>query len=421
MKKIFKLAMIFSLLAALTVPGACSSARYELTTSVEPAGAGTVSPGGTYDEGSNVRIKATPAENYAFDGWSGDVSGSSSEQTITMNSDKTVTAHFKMTEPEPETVDEALSESEPEPVYYTLTARAEPANAGSVTPSAGKFMEGTTVTLVAIPQLGYSVSKWGGDISGISSSVAVTMDSDKEITVYFEVIQGTDTIKQFTLTTSVYPENSGAVDPSGGKYNTNAKLTVTAMPADGYEFHHWSGGISGTSETVSFNIIDDTSITAVFEESGDLTLSSPVFTDEGNLPELYSCNGEDISPELSWSGVPANTASFVLIMDDPDAPQGTFTHWVIYNIPPDARALHENIPKEENLSDGSIQGINNFAEHGYGGPCPPTGQRHEYRFVLYAVDIVLDLSPYAATKSSVLAGIQGHILEQTRISGYYQR
>ena len=107
-------------------------------------------------------------------------------------------------------------------------------------------------------------------------------------------------------------------------------------------------------------------------------------------------------------------------MDDPDAPQATFVHWVVYNIPADTRSLQENIPIVAELPDGSIQGINNFADHGYGGPCLAQGQRHEYRFTLYAVDTVIVLSPYSATKSSVLAAIEGHTVEQTRISVFFQ-
>ena len=107
-------------------------------------------------------------------------------------------------------------------------------------------------------------------------------------------------------------------------------------------------------------------------------------------------------------------------MDDPDAPPSTFVHWVVYNIPADTRSLQENIPIGAELPDGSIQGINNFADQGYGGPCLSQGQRHEYRFTLYAVDKTIILSPYSATKNAVLASIEGHILEQTRITVFFE-
>ena len=420
MKIIMRLILAFSLLTALITAGACSPIQHELTTSVEPAGSGTVSPGGTYEEGSNVRITATPKEGYTFDSWGGDASGSSTEQTISMNADKTITAHFKIKEPaekEPSTE----PEPEPEPVYHTLTAKSEPSYAGSVTPSEGKFKEGSTVNLIATPQPGYSVKVWGGDVAGsISNSVSITMNEDKEVTVYFEVTQGTTQIKQYNLNTSVEPANGGIINPSNNKYNVHARVILTVMPADGYDFHHWGGDISSSESTISFNIDEDMSVVAYFEEAGDLTLSSPVFTDKGDLPKLYTCGGEDISPELSWRGIPFETKSFVLIMDDPDAPQSTFVHWVVYNIPVDTRSLQENITIVAELPDGSIQGINNFGDQGYGGPCLALGQKHEYRFTLYAVDTMIVLSPYSATKSSVLASIENHILEQTRITAYFQ-
>jgi Raf kinase inhibitor-like YbhB/YbcL family protein len=420
MKVIFRIILLISLLTTLTAVNACSPITYELTTSVEPADSGTVSPGGTYEEGSNIRVTATPREGYIFDRWSGDTSGTSTEQIITMNANKTVTAHFKMEEQEEEEPSPE-PETEPEPVYYTLTVKTEPSYAGSVTPSEGKFKEGTTVNLIATPQPGYSVKVWGGDVAGsISNSVSVTMNGDKEITVYFEMTQEPAHVKQYTLTASVEPANGGIINPSDNKYNVHAKVVLTAMPADGYEFHHWGGNISSSDNPVSFNMDGDMSVVAYFEEAGDLTLSSPVFTNKGDLPELYTCGGEDISPALSWKGVPFETRSFVLIMDDPDAPQSTFVHWVVYNIPVYTRSLQENMPMMAELPDGSIQGINNFGDHGYGGPCLSQGQKHEYRFTLYAVDTVIVLSPYSATKSSVLAAIDGHIVEQTRISVYFQ-
>lgn len=418
MKIILRLILVVTLLTGLTAASACLPIQYELTTSVEPAGSGTVSPGGTYDEGSNVRVTAAPKEGYKFDRWSGDVSGSSTELTISMNTNKNVIAHFKSTEPEEQ---EPVVEPDPEPVYYTLTAKTEPSYAGSVTPSEGKFKEGTTVNLIATPKPGYSVKIWGGDVAGsISNSVSITMNEDKEVTVYFEIDQATVNVKQYTLSTSVEPANGGLITPSDDKYNVHAKVILTAMAADGYEFHHWGGNLSSSVNPVSFNINEDMSVIAYFEEAGDLTLSSPVFTDKGELPELYTCGGEDISPALSWKGVPFETKSFVLIMDDPDAPQATYTHWVVYNIPVDTRSLPENTPVMATLPDGSIQGINNFGNNGYGGPCLSFGQRHEYRFTLYAVDSMIVLASYSATKNAVLAAIEGHILEQTRITVYFE-
>ena len=193
-KIILRLVLVFSLLTALITTSACTPIRYELTTSVEPSDAGTVSPGGIFNEGSNIRVTATPKEGYIFDSWSGDASGPSTEQTILMNADKTITAHFKMKEQEKEPPVEPVVT---EPVYYNLTVKSEPSYAGSVTPSEGKFKEGTNVNLIATPQPGYSVKVWGGDVAGsISNSVSITMNEDKEVTVYFEVTQGTTTVKK---------------------------------------------------------------------------------------------------------------------------------------------------------------------------------------------------------------------------------
>jgi Raf kinase inhibitor-like YbhB/YbcL family protein len=417
-KKILRPGLVLLLLMSLITVSACTPIQYELTTSVEPADSGTVSPGGTYDEGSIIRVTATPEEGYVFDRWSGDASGSSTEQTILLNANKNVIANFTLIEPEKE---EPPEEIVTEPVYYALTVKSIPSYAGSVTPSEGKFKEGTTLNLIATPQPGYSVKIWGGDVAGsVSNSVSVTMNKDKEVTVYFELTPVTTPPKQYTVTTSVQPANGGIVTPSGEKYNTHAKAILTAMPADGYAFHHWGGNVTSSESTVSFNVNADMSVVAYFEEAGDLTLSSPVFTDKGELPELYTCGSEDISPALSWWGTPFETRSFVLIMDDPDAPQSTFVHWVVYNIPAEIRSLQENTPIGAELPNGSTQGINNFADQGYGGPCLSQGQRHEYRFTLYAVDTTITLSPYSATKNAVLASIEGHILEQTRISVYFQ-
>ncbi len=407
-KIILRLVLTGILLIALLINSACSPVQYELTTSVEPSGSGTVSPGGTYDAGSNIRVIATPKEGYVFDRWSGDVSGSSTDQTISMNADKNITAHFKL-------------EVKEEPVFYTLTVKSEPSYGGSVTPSGGTFEDGTVVNLTATPQPGYTVKVWGGDVAGsISNSVSVTMNDDKEITVYFDVVKEPVQPKQYTLTSSVQPSNGGIITPSGDKYNVHAKVILTAMPADGYEFHHWGGDISSSDVTTSFTIDNDMSVIAYFVEAGSLILSSPVITDGGNIPELYTCAGEDISPEFSWQGVPFETKSFVLIVDDPDAPQATFTHWIVYNIPADIRKLPENIPFATELPDGSMQGINNFGKQGYGGPCPALGQRHEYRFTLYAVDTMIVLSPYGASKNAVLSSIEGHIVEETRITAFFR-
>ena len=149
-------------------------------------------------------------------------------------------------------------------------------------------------------------------------------------------------------------------------------------------------------------------------------LASDAFENNGYIPARYTCKGEDVSPPLSWSDVPKGTKSFVLIMDDPDAPMGTWIHWVAYNIPGGSRSLEENIPQRISFDSGMKQGINSFRRVGYGGPCPPPGPAHRYFFQLYAIDTQLDLLP-GATKGAVLKAIQGHVIDRTQLIGIFKR
>jgi hypothetical protein len=151
-----------------------------------------------------------------------------------------------------------------------------------------------------------------------------------------------------------------------------------------------------------------------------LDLSSPAFQEGSKIPTKYSCQGQDVSPALRWGEPPQGTRSFALIMDDPDAPGGVFTHWVIFNVPSDTRDLPEAVPAQAQLSDGSLQGKNDFGGTGYGGPCPPPGSAHRYQFTLYALDRMLDLKA-GVTKKQVLDAMKGHILAQGQLTGTYQR
>ncbi len=150
-----------------------------------------------------------------------------------------------------------------------------------------------------------------------------------------------------------------------------------------------------------------------------MTLTSTAFTHGAMIPKRYTCDDQDISPPLSWSEPPEKTQSFALIMDDPDAPMGTWVHWVIYNIPVTARALPEGVPADGDLPDGSRQGRNSWRKIGYGGPCPPSGT-HRYFFKLYALDTVLALAA-GATKDELLKAMEGHILAQAELMGRYTR
>jgi Raf kinase inhibitor-like YbhB/YbcL family protein len=150
-----------------------------------------------------------------------------------------------------------------------------------------------------------------------------------------------------------------------------------------------------------------------------MTVTSPAFTNGGAIPVKYTCDGEDISPALSWSGAPSGTLSSAIVMDDPDAPGGTFTHWLVYDIPAVIHGLPEAAPAMPEFETGMKQGNNGFGKTGYGGPCPPKGSSHHYVFTVYALDITIDL-PAGASKSQVLAAIEGHILGRGQLTGTFR-
>jgi Raf kinase inhibitor-like YbhB/YbcL family protein len=163
-----------------------------------------------------------------------------------------------------------------------------------------------------------------------------------------------------------------------------------------------------------------------------IQLRSSVFSDGGMIPKTFTCDGSDQSPPLEWSGVPSSARTLALICDDPDAPAGTWSHWVVFNLSPGVKALKEGVPPEETVSaavlrtepaadkaSASRQGQNDFGKIGYGGPCPPSGT-HRYFFRLYALDAGLELGS-RATRADLLKAIQGHILAEGRLIGKYQR
>lgn len=151
-----------------------------------------------------------------------------------------------------------------------------------------------------------------------------------------------------------------------------------------------------------------------------LSVSSPAFQEGEKIPAKYTCQGQDISPPLAWSGAPEETKTLALIMDDPDAPGGVFTHWVIFNLPADSHSLPEAVPTETESPRDALQGRNDFGKIGYGGPCPPPGYPHRYRFTLYALDRQLSLKA-GSSKQQVLDATRGHTLAQGQLAGTYQR
>jgi Raf kinase inhibitor-like YbhB/YbcL family protein len=152
---------------------------------------------------------------------------------------------------------------------------------------------------------------------------------------------------------------------------------------------------------------------------GKIDIQSPAFQDGGAIPKLYTCKGKNVSPPLSWSAVPAGTQSIALIVDDPDAPKGTFDHWVVFNLPPDSKGLPEAVPPGKSLSDGAEQGVTTNRKNGYLGPCPPSGV-HRYFFRIYALDKKTDLKS-GATKSELLKAMLGHVLSEGQLMGTFSK
>lgn len=158
---------------------------------------------------------------------------------------------------------------------------------------------------------------------------------------------------------------------------------------------------------------------AIKQATDTLQLTSSSFEADAAIPAKYTCDGEDASPALAWNDPPAATKGFALVMDDPDAPNKTVVHWVIYDLPAATRKLPEAVPKEAKLPDGSLQGRNSHGSLGYSGPCPPKGVVHHYFFKLFALDKSTGLKP-KATKPELEAAIKGHILAKAQLIGRFE-
>jgi Raf kinase inhibitor-like YbhB/YbcL family protein len=150
-----------------------------------------------------------------------------------------------------------------------------------------------------------------------------------------------------------------------------------------------------------------------------MQITSTAFSEGNMIPSKYTCDGQDISPPLEWKDAPAGTKSFALISDDPDAPVGTWVHWVVFNIPFQVKKLDEKIKREKEFNNGMRQGSNDWPKIGYGGPCPPSGT-HRYYFKLYALDTMLDIKP-GVTKAQLLKAMTGHVLAEAQLTGKYKR
>jgi Raf kinase inhibitor-like YbhB/YbcL family protein len=155
-------------------------------------------------------------------------------------------------------------------------------------------------------------------------------------------------------------------------------------------------------------------------DAAEFTLSSNAFQQEEPIPERYTCEGANVSPDLSWENAPEETESFALIVDDPDAPAGTFTHWLIFDLTADTTFLPENIEVTERPAAGGVQGTNDGSRNGYTGPCPPSGSPHRYVFTLYALDGELGLEP-GVSKAEIVTAMDDHILAETSLTGTFER
>lgn len=160
--------------------------------------------------------------------------------------------------------------------------------------------------------------------------------------------------------------------------------------------------------------------TAAGEASMPFTISSPSFSNAASIPRKFSCQGADVSPQLTWSEPSTPTKTFALLVDDPDAPVGNWNHWTMWNVPPSLHGLPEGMSKDARLPDGTEQGRNDFNKTGYNGPCPPAGKPHRYYFKLFALDTRLDLKADSG-KKELEAAMKGHIVAQAELMGTYRR
>jgi hypothetical protein len=164
---------------------------------------------------------------------------------------------------------------------------------------------------------------------------------------------------------------------------------------------------------------DETGTTGREDAKMAITVTSTAFEDGGTIPVRYTCDGGNVSPPLSWSGGPDGVESVALICDDPDAPRGTFVHWVLFNLPPTTTSLDVDVSREELIPGSPRQGKNSAGKIGYTGPCPPSGT-HRYYFKVYALDTVLEVAP-GITKEELVDAMEGHIVAQGQLMGRYSR
>ena len=207
-----------------------------------------------------------------------------------------------------------------------------------------------------------------------------------------------------------------------GCYVNSCRGAIT-VPKSAESGEHQISVEGGSSQTVTIAMATVTALHGDPEPSptpARFSLRADAFTNGGKIPTLYTCDGEDLSPALSWDAPPASAETLVLIMDDPDAPVGVWDHWVLFNLPSSVLELPQGQAGTGAPAAGGVHGANSWGQSAYGGPCPPKGPAHNYRFFLYAIDTTLDLQP-GATKSQVLNALEGHILAESTLTGAYKR
>jgi len=238
---------VFVIISLLTMTMSSCSSQYSLSSSCSPVGAGQVTPSnGKYDKQLQVAITASPALGYRFDHWEGSGSGDSPTLHLLMDRNKKVTAFFTK--------------------VYMLSASSTPSDGGSVSPKSGTYDAGSNVSLIANPNQYYKFNGWAGDVSGNSDHITITMDSNKQIIASFVKLI-------YSFQAQADSANNGAVQPSGGSFEAGTQRTITAIPANGYRFDHWGGGVSGTQNPLNIMMDNNKTITAYFTKVYTLTSS----------------------------------------------------------------------------------------------------------------------------------------------------
>jgi Raf kinase inhibitor-like YbhB/YbcL family protein len=204
------------------------------------------------------------------------------------------------------------------------------------------------------------------------------------------------------------------------KHSGSGVSENTAISSDSTDSSDTSSTSSGeTSETITQNEGNNMNQGATTTKT-DLKLATSAFTFGEKIPKQYTADGKNISPSLSWQEPPKGTKSFVIIVDDPDAPAGVWTHWIVYNIPPDTTSLKEGISRDKKLPDGSLQGKNSGGHIGYDGPAPPKGKTHRYFFNIFALNTVLKAPP-GANKKTIESLMERHVIGEGQMMGTYER